>query len=209
MAPRFYRKLAVLAKIETVYGTDPTPTGAANAIQMTNATVNPLEGEQVSRDLMLPYLGMQGVILTGTYVKIDGEVEIAGAGAAGDAPAYGPLLRACGLAETITVGTDVQYDPVSSGFEAVTLYFNHDGVNHIALGSRGNVSFSLVPKQIPRYKFSFSGLLGTIADVALPTVDLSAFVTPVPVSKLNTTFTLHGWSAVAESLALDAGIQVE
>ncbi|TIU35994.1 MAG: hypothetical protein E5W28_09325, partial [Mesorhizobium sp.] len=153
MAPRFYRKLAVLAKIETVYGTDPTPTGAANAIQMTNATVNPLEGEQVSRDLMLPYLGMQGVILTGTYVKIDGEVEIAGAGAAGDAPAYGPLLRACGLAETITVGTDVQYDPVSSGFEAVTLYFNHDGVNHIALGSRGNVSFSLVPKQIPHYKF--------------------------------------------------------
>jgi len=209
MAPRFYRKLAVLAKIENTYGVNPTPTGAANAIQMTNATITPLAGDQVSRDLMLPYLGQQGVILVGTYAQLQGEVEIAGAGALGDVPKYGVLLRGCGLAETISAGVDVQYDPVSSGFESVTLYFNHDGVNHILLGARGSVSVNLVPKQIPRFTFSFSGMLGTISDTALPATDYSDFQVPVPISKANTTMTLHGWTSVAESLALDLANQVE
>ncbi|TIV70559.1 MAG: hypothetical protein E5V89_14140, partial [Mesorhizobium sp.] len=67
---RFYRKLAILTKIETVYGTDPVPTGAANAMQVTNVSVTPLAGDQVSRDLFLPYLGQQGVILVGTYTEL-------------------------------------------------------------------------------------------------------------------------------------------
>ncbi|TIV68872.1 MAG: hypothetical protein E5V89_21205 [Mesorhizobium sp.] len=43
----------------------------------------------------------------------------------------------------------------------------------------------------------------------MPSVDLSGFITPVPVSKANTTMSLHGWSAVAESLMLDLANQVE
>lgn len=206
---KFYRKLAVLAKIETVYGTDAVPTGVANAIQLNNATITPLAGDQASRDLMLPYLGQQGVILVGTYAQMSGQVEIAGAGAAGDVPGYGVLLRACGLAETITAGTDVQYDPISAAFEAVTLYFNHDGRRHILLGARGNVSIDLTPKQIPHFTFTFTGMLGTIADSALPSVDYTAFQIPVPVNKANTTLSLHGISSIAESLQLDLANQVE
>lgn len=206
---RFYRKLAVLAKIETVEGTDAVPTGLANAIQMNNVTITPLAGDQVSRDLLLPYLGQQGVILTGTYATISGQVEIAGAGAAGDVPGYGPLLRMCALAETITPDTDVQYDPISGAFEAGTLYFNHDGVRHILLGAKGNVSANLTPKQIPHFTFTLTGLLGTISDAALPSVDYTAFQVPLPVNKANTTLSLHGTAAVAESVAIDLGNQVE
>lgn len=206
---RFYRKLALLAKIHTDYLTDPVPTGMANAIQVTNCTIEPLAGDQESRDLMLPYLGQQGIILTGTHVKISGQVEIAGAGAAGDVPGYGVLLRACGLAETISAGVDVQYDPISGDFEAAALYFNHDGVRHIALGARGNLSIDLTPKKIPHFTFTITGLLGTISDTALPTVDYTGFQTPVVVSKANTTMSLHGWSSVSESLAIDLGNQVE
>ncbi|RWN30122.1 MAG: hypothetical protein EOR97_17265 [Mesorhizobium sp.] len=209
MAPRFYRKLAVLAKIETVYGTDPVPTGAANAIQINNATITPLAGDQASRDLMLPYLGQQGVILTGTYAQVSGQVEIAGAGAAGDVPGYGVLLRMCGLAETITPDTDVQYDPISGAFEAGTLYFNHDDVRHILLGARGNVSIDLTPKQIPHFTFTITGLLGTITDAALPAAVYTAFQVPLPVNKANTTLSLHGTPAVAESVAIDLANQVE
>ncbi|WP_027143145.1 phage tail tube protein [Mesorhizobium sp. WSM3626] len=206
---RFYRKLAVLAKIETVEGTDAVPTGAANAIQMNNVTITPLAGDQVSRDLLLPYLGQQGVILTGTYATLSGQVEIAGAGAAGDVPGYGVLLRMCGLAETITPDTDVQYDPISGAFEAGTLYFNHDGVRHILLGAKGNVSANLTPKQIPHFTFTLTGLLGTISDTALPSVDYTAFQVPVPVNKANTTLSLLGAAAVAESVAIDLGNQIE
>lgn len=206
---RFYRKLAILTKIETVYGTDPVPTGAANAMMVSNVTVRPLASDQVKRDIFLPYLGQQGVLLVGVYTELKFDVEIAGAGAAGDVPKYGPLLRACGLAETVTAGTDVQYDPVSGGFEAVTHYFIHDGVKHAMVGGRGSVSANLVPKQIPKYTFSFKGLLGPIADVAMPAVDISGFMTPVPVSKANTTGSLHGWSLVGESLMMDLAAQVE
>lgn len=209
MAKRYFRKMAVLAKLETVYATDPTPTGSADAMQLTDVSFEPLAGEDVSRDLITPYFGHQGVILVGTHGRLEGSVEIAGAGAAGDAPAYGPLLRACGLAETIDAGVDVVYEPVSDAHESAAIYFNLDGVRHILLGARGTVSLSFVPRQIPRFRFTLTGLLGTISDTALPTVDLTAFVTPVPVNKANTAMSLHGWTSIAESLAVDLGNSVE
>jgi hypothetical protein len=210
MAKRFFRKLAILAKPEVTYGTDSVPTGLANAMLMTDVSIEPLAGEEVSRDLYLPYLGHQGVTFVGTHVKMEGSIELAGAGAAGDVPAYGVLLRACGLAETITAGSKVEYEPVSANYEAASVYWNMDGVRHIALGVRGTVSLSLTPKQIPKMRFQLWGLLGTIADSALPTVDVSDFVRPIPVSKANTpTFTLFGLAAIAESLSIDLGNQVE
>ena len=50
MSKRRFRKLSVLAKIETGYGTDSTPTGAANGVQMKNVTFTPLEAEEVAVD---------------------------------------------------------------------------------------------------------------------------------------------------------------
>lgn len=209
MARRLYRKLAVLAKIEATYGISSAPTGAANAMQMTDVSVTPLAGEEVSRDLYRPFLGHQGVILVGNHVTFEGAVEIAGAGAAGTAPAYGPLLRACGMSETITAGTKVEYQPVSTGFESVTLFVNLDGVNHVLLGARGNVTLSLTPKQIPRFKFTLQGLLGPVADTPLPAAVYTGFQSPLEVSKDNTTLSIHGIAAPGESLAIDLGNKVE
>lgn len=208
MAARFIRKMALLAKIETSYGTDPTPTGSANAILANNVTLTPMAGSQETRDLLLPWLGHQCVILTGEHVQLEFSVEIAGAGAAGTAPGYGPLLRACGLAQTINAGVGVDYDPVSSAFEAVTMYYNLDGVRHILLGARGNVTFELVPQRIPRFRFRFLGLSGTISDQALPSVTVSGFKTPLVVNKPNTTFALHSYSGPMESFSLDLGNDV-
>lgn len=209
MARRFYRKLAALAKIEATYGIDAGPTGAANAIQMSDVSVMPLEGEQVSRDLMLPYFGDQGFVIAGTFARVEGSVEIAGAGVAGTVPGYGPLLRACGLAELISAGTKVEYVPVSAAQEAASIYMNLDGVNHVLLGARGTVSLSIAPKQIPRYRFTMTGLLGPVADAALPAAVLSGFQKPLVSSKANTSFSLHGLAAVMESFSLDLGNQVE
>ncbi|ORE85740.1 phage tail tube protein [Aurantimonas sp. 22II-16-19i] len=209
MATRKYRKLAALVKIETAYGVDATPTGAANAMLFSEVTFTPMEGQEVSRDLLLPYLGHQGVELTGLYARLQGSVEIAGSDDPGTAPAYGPLLRACGMAETVTTDTSVSYDPVSAGEEAASTYFNADGVNHVLLGVRGTFTTTQTPNQIPRFRFDLMGLLGTITDTALPTVDHTAFVRPVVVNKANTVMSLHGWTAITESISLDYGNQVE
>ncbi len=208
MAARYVRKLALLAKIETSYGVDPTPSGAANAILATAVNVNPLEGGEERRDLLLPYLGHQGVILTSNHASIEFSVEMAGSGAAGTAPAYGPLLRACGLTETVDTGVSVSYEPVSAAYEAVTFHYNLDGVRHIFLGSRGALSFELVPQQIPRFRFRYLGLLGALSDTDLPALTLSAFKKPVVVNKANTTFSLHGVTPPMERFAFDLGGQV-
>ena len=209
MTVRKYSRMAILAAVEATYGTDQAPTARANAIQMNDVTLTPLAGSEERRDLMLPWLGHQGVILTGNHVRIEGAVEIAGAGAAGAVPKYGSLLRACGLAETITAGTNVAYRPVSSGEESVSIHYIQDGVRHVALGTRGNVQLDFTPQRIPRFRFTLTGLLGTIDDRALPRPRLDGFRKPLHVSKVNTTFTLHGHRAIAESVTFDLGNQIE
>ena len=206
---RFINRLALLAKIEASYGVDSVPTGAANAIQASNVELTPIAGSEQSRELVLPYFGHQGVILVQNHVTMAFDVEIAGAGAAGTAPAWGPLMRACGFDETITAATMVEYTFDQDVADALSMYFNLDGVRHIALGAKGSASWSLVPAQIPRFRFSYTALLGTISDTALPTVDLTDFITPVPVNKANTTMALHGWASIAESIAFELGNQVE
>lgn len=210
MAKRYQRKLAVLAKIETVYGTDPVPTGEANAILCTDVKFEPLAADVISRNLYQSYFGAQQTMLAAEHVTMSFKVELAGSGTPGVAPGWGPLMRACACAETITEDTDVVYTPVSGAFESVTQYFNLDGVLHKFLGARGNVKATLAPKAIPYLDYSFTGLLVPAVDAALPSQTLTAFQQPLPVSKTNTpVFSMHGYSAIAESFELDFGNQVE
>lgn len=209
MAKRYWQNRAILAKIEATYGVDSVPTGAANAMQMTNVTFNPSVGEEVSRELVLPYMGHQGVILVGTHATLSGDLEIAGSGTPGTPPACGPFLRSAGLKEVITAATDVQYSPISKLQESISLYFNGDGVRHVLLGARSTLTMSLTPQQIPRFSFTTTGLLGTIMDVALPAVTLTAFQKPVPVNKQNTEFELFGYAGGTEALTFDLGNQIE
>ena len=204
MAVRRWRKLAMLHKLETIYGTNAAPL-AANGIVATNITFTPVQAEEVSRDLFLPYMGNQGVVLAGVHGRIEFDVEIAGAGAAGDVPRYGSLLRSCGMSETVTATTSVDYEIVENAVESGTLFFNSDGVQHIFLGSQSNVAMTFTPKQIPKFRFTVVGLLGTISDAALPAVTTAGWTKPLIVNKANTVMSLHGWSAVAESLSVDLG----
>jgi hypothetical protein len=65
---------------------------------------------------------------------------------------------------------------------AGSLYFHLDGTRHILLGARGTLKPSLKANAIPSIQYEFTGLLGTISDVALPTADFSGWQTPVPVA---------------------------
>ena len=205
MTARRFKKLAILHKRETVYGTDVTP-AAIDAIVAKNVTYTPLEGEEVSRDLILPYLGNQGIILTGTYARIEFDVELAGSGAAGTPPKYGSLLRVAGFAETALATTSVTYSIVEEAVESGSLYFVMDKIRHVLVGGRANVSINLAAKGIPTFRVTFMGLLGTISDIAsMPAFSLTGWQPPLAVSKANTTMTLHGWASIAESISLELG----
>lgn len=202
--PRLIRKLAILAKIETTYGVSSVP-AAINAMIGKNVSFTPLEADEVPRDLVMSYLGNQGVILTGKHAKLEFDIEMAGAGAAGTAPKYGPLLRACGFSETISAGVSVTYAIAETGVASDTIFFEIDGVRHILLGARGTFSINVTPKGIPYYRFSMTGLLGTITDQAVTATSMTGWTTPVEASSANTTLSLHGWSSIAESLTIELG----
>lgn len=202
------RRRTILAKTETSYGVDPTPTGSANAILIRNLNVTPLNAEVVSRDLVRGYLGNSEQLIASKYVQLDFEVELAGSGTAGTAPAYNVLMKACGLAETDGV-SDVVYAPVSSGFGSATIYFNIDGVLHKVTGARGNMEVSINARAIPFMKFTFTGIYNAPTDAALPTVDYSAFQTPLAANTSNTTgFEFLDFAGVLESLSLNLGNEI-
>lgn len=203
------RKKVLLVKIESAYGTDSAPTGAANAILVANLTATPFEAETIQRETVQPYLGARGVFHVGQRVRLEFDVEIAGAGAAGTAPGYGPLLRGCGFSETISAGVDVAYAPVSESFESLTLHFHQDGSKHALVGARGNVELRANVKQIPVMHFTILGLYVAPAAASDPTPTLSAFITPLSVSNDNTpTFALHSFAGKLASLTLNPNNQV-
>lgn len=198
------RSMALLAKLETVYGTDPIPTGAANAMLVRNVRVDPLNVVSESRELARPYLGNSEDIVGAFYGGLQFEVEAAGAGAAGAVPKYGPLMRACGLAEVISAGVKVTYTPVSTAFESITLYVDLDGVEHKFTGGRGSVAFKGNNRSATSWVFNFMGLFKPVIDAPLPVPNYTGFVKPLAFNTANTpTFTLHAAPVVLRNLSLD------
>lgn len=112
---------AILAKMETQYGVDPI-LGAADAMLVKGLELEAMAGSTVSRDLVRPFMGQDGKIPVGTHVKAKFDVEATGAGIAGNAPAFAPLLRASGLAEVFVTGlatiaaSSVAVGAVTGGF---------------------------------------------------------------------------------------------
>lgn len=199
-----FRKKVLLAKVESGYGTDASPSGASNAILAHDMNISPMEGDTVSRNLVRPTLGNDLQIHVGTHVMMEFDVEVAGSGAAGTAPAYAPLLRGCGMAETVNAGTDVQYDPISTAEPSLTMHMHIDGQKHAMTGARGTFTLRLDPRGIPYFRFKFTGLWVDPAAVGDPTPDFSAFQTPLAVTNDNTpTFTVHGYSAPTSAFSFD------
>lgn len=114
------RKRALLSKIETTYGVDPVPTGAADAILMSNLTVSPMEMTLTQRQNVKAYMGANPNVLAAIYAKLSFDVEVAGSGTAGTAPAYDELLRACALSAT-SLATAVTGTATAGGTTTITL----------------------------------------------------------------------------------------
>lgn len=178
MANRLIRNTTALAKIETVYASDSIPVGGANAILISNVSINPLNAQLVDRDFLRQYLGASEQLVGTEYIECGFDVEFVGSGELGTAPSWGPLLRACGFDETLTADTRADYLPVSTGFESVTIYYYDDGVLHKLLGCRGNVKPMIKSGEIPKLSFAFLGLNGGISAATPGGVDYSTWQTP-------------------------------
>jgi hypothetical protein len=199
-------KRHLLAKIESSYATDPTPTVGSNAMIVKNLQgPNPVTLSYASRaDIALQGFGRLSSKTAHTWREISFDVEISGASAAGAAPPYGPLLRACGLSETAVPSTSVTYAPISAALESVTLYVNRDGMQYKMTGCRGSVAIVFDNEGIPVYRFRFIGLYAVATDTALSALTLTAWQTPMPMNRTNTTgIQLHSYACGLWSASID------
>lgn len=198
---RYIRNTTVLIKIEGTYGTDAVPTGAANAILVSDVSINPVT-DNVKRDLIRTWMGASEELIGNKHIEIDMTVELQNGGTAGAAPAWGPLIRACGFAEALlTVPARVEYTPVSAGFEGVSIYYYMDGVLHKAIGCRGTVDFDESVGVRPVMKFKFLGVDAGVSAATPSGVSFTGFKTPVVVTEDNVSQFLLGCTYAAGVLS--------
>jgi hypothetical protein len=198
----------LLAKEESTYGTDPTPTGSADAILVRSLEISPFQSDVVERELIRGYMGNYETLHASQRVEINFDVEMVGSGSAGTAPAFGPLLKACGNSETIVASTSVTYAPVSSNFDSATLYFFQDGIRQKVTGARGSFSISAEVGQIPTISFNMIGIYNEPTDVANATPTYQNQAKPVLFKNGNTTSQqLFSYAGAVQSFSFDQSNQ--
>lgn len=208
--PIKWKSKIILCKPEATYATDPGATGPLNAMLLTDVTLAPMEGEDVSRNLEYPWLGAQEEIPTALRAVLTGSFELVGSGTVGAPPAWGPLLRACAAAEVITPNTAVVYSPVTDNHESVWIPFWLGPTLYVLRGARGTATISVNAQGIPVCRVTLTGLWTRPTDTARPVVDLTAFQKPQVASQANTpSFRIDSIPFVLRSYELNLGNDVQ
>jgi hypothetical protein len=184
--PRLIKNTLVTAKVQTTPGVDAAPTGAANAVLMSEGSITPLDAQAIDRSLIRGYFGGSEQLVGPASVKLTYAVELAGSGVAGTAPAWGQLLQGCAVAEgMLTTPARVEYTPVSTSLKMLTQYYYDDGALHKLLDSMGNCTLSAKVGERPTLRFEWTGLDGGIAVVPNATGVFTPWKKPVAMTKAN------------------------
>jgi hypothetical protein len=206
--PLLTRKRLILAKTESVYGTDITPAGT-DAVLVRELEITPQASDTVERELVRPYMGAFQQLLANTRVEVTFQVELAGSGTAGTAPRYGSILKACGFSETVVATTSVTYAPISSSFSSCTIYYNVDGTLHKLTGCRGTFTLNGEVGEIPYIEFEMTGIYNAPTATALPATTYTNQATPLLFKNGNTTsFQLLSYSGCLQSIELEMGNEI-
>lgn len=183
---RYMRDSAILAKIETTEGTDASPTGGSNAILVSDQSIDPLVANNVPRDLIRNYFGASEHLVGTAYLMVEFTVELQGSGTAATAPAWGALLRACGMAESGLVSYAAYAPDTPSAQKSVTIYYYDSGVVHKLLGAKGTITEGgMSVGGRPTLRFQFIGVDGGISAASVASTTLTGWKTPAVITTAN------------------------
>lgn len=196
----------ILAKIESTYGTDPTPAGT-NAIEITELSFAKEGARMTNPAVLKSTLGQRAQSYGGTLGTLTFSCWLRGSGTAGTAPEIDPLLRSCSMGVTNVPATSDTYAPVSTGQESCTIYFQEDGMQHKLTGCRGSFSATLEAGMPAKLSFTMTGhYLSVPTDTALATPTFDATVSPTMVNLSS--MTVDSYAASIASLSFDMGMSL-
>jgi hypothetical protein len=181
---RAFFKRGMQAKLEVTYGTDPGSYTSTDSLLMVNPQ-HRIERDLVDRALVRPYFGGSAQLVASRRQVLTFSVELASSGTAGTAPAYGKLLQACSMTETLTASTKAVYTLTSSAQKSITIRYFIDGVMYKSAGARGTATLNLTAYERPMIDFEFWGYDTTATESDLNSTDYSAWIVPQIVSDAN------------------------
>lgn len=166
------RRIAAVAKNETTYGTAPSLSQTTDAILL-YTNMNPVATDTRMIDIVPLRESMTKLksIVGRQLARFTGVTFLQGA-AAGTPWRFGPLLRACGLKETVNAASSVVYDPRSSSFESVAMNFWLDGFKHIVTGAYGTFTMEAAAGEGVQVTWDVTGLYTEPTVDAIPTQTL-------------------------------------
>lgn len=199
------RKIAAVAKNETTYGTAPALSQTADAILL-YTNMNPVVTDTRMIDIvpLRESLTKLKSIVGRQLVRFNGTTFLQGA-AAGTPWRFGPLLRACGLKETVNAASSVVYDPRSSSFESVAMNLWLDGYKHIITGAFGTFTMEATAGEGVQVTWDIMGLYTEPTIDAIPTQTLE---TIQPVTFESAAGWIAGQGVIIKSFRFTAGVVV-
>jgi hypothetical protein len=202
----------LLAKQEGTPYTEEAPAGA-NAIEAYDINIDPLVGNSQNRNRVARgFHGAGEEIQLEQWVNIRFKVAISNSGAAGTAPAYGVLLAACFMSETIVATTSVAYEPAVTNAPCTIYYDIGNGsstTRHKIIGCGGSVSMVEQNGQVGYLEFNLTGYYTRPGEASEITPDLTSFNEGLVFDDDNIdTFTLGGYAAKVVNLSVNFGPQI-
>ena len=196
----------ILAKEEVTYNTDAAPSASTNAVLVEKPAWAFDSPRMIDRPAIRTSFGKLQKIFGGTLKMISFDVEMKGSGSAGTAPEIGPLLKSCGMTETIVGATSVTYafSSTLSDYKSLTIWYYQDGTAHKLTGCIPiSCSFNADVGAVPKWSFSFAGHDTGRSDLALATPTYNA---TAPVPFIGATFTIQTYAAIVSKLSFDLGL---
>lgn len=209
---RTNRKLA-LVQAQTAVGEVFANTSKAIAIEITEISRNPYEGNTATRTRIREGFGASEQINVGPYATVQLTVPLSGSGTLGVAPSYRDLLIACGLKEikgSVTdsdgqgAGEGITYVPISDNYVPVNFWYYYDGEVQQLTDALGTAVFTCNVGELPTIQFTLTGLYRKPEKAEISGSVFGQQAPEIPVNYQNTkTFEVMGYNTIAQSFALD------
>lgn len=165
-----------------------------------------LESESEKDELETSYSGASMETFYGEHISLNFKTPLAMSGAAGNEPAFAPLLLACGMVQ-VADATSVTF--TKGAAVAVTCLVRFGKNTHNISEMKGNVSFAL-EKGKPMLNWQFKGLFSApVASTAAPAVDWERWVRPEVLGVSNSSdFKLNDVKRTLHKITIDLGNNV-
>lgn len=164
---RYTRKTVVRVQAESTYGVNPGSWLDTHAVQVMGVPKHRIVRDLQNRDNLRGYFGSSDQLLASRMMEVTIRCELAAAGAAGSVPAWGPLLKACGAAQTVVGLNRAEYNPITDNQPSISMQYGIDGMIYTGRGGRGTAKLNLNAYEIPSIDFTFNLFDTAVSDNAL------------------------------------------